>query len=116
MKEKVKKGSVRIKGMNCAACAARIEKVLSKAPGVYKATVNFATETAMVEYNSNETNIKNLIKVVRETGYDAFRKTEVNADWEKEEREGEIRKLRRRVILSYTLSSFSIFHVLKSNG
>ena len=105
MKEKVKKGSVRIKGMNCAACAARIEKVLSKAPGVYKATVNFATETAMVEYNSNETNIKNLIKVVRETGYDAFSKTEVNENREKEEHEAEIKKQGQRVIISAMLSA-----------
>lgn len=94
-----------LKGMSCAACASRIEKALSKAPGVYKATVNLATETATVEYNSSETSLKNLIRVVKDTGYDAFEKTEVNVDREKEERETEIRNLRRLVIISALLSA-----------
>ena len=38
---------LRLTGMTCAACAARIEKVLNRAPGV-TAEVNFATETARV--------------------------------------------------------------------
>jgi len=94
-----------LKGMSCAACASRIEKALSKAPGVYKATVNLATETAAVEYDSSETSLKNLIRVVKDTGYDAFEKTEVNVDREKEERETEIRNLRRLVIISALLSA-----------
>ena len=38
-------------GMTCAACAARIEKVLNRAEGVH-AAVNFATETAHVEFDA----------------------------------------------------------------
>jgi len=34
-----------IRGMTCAACAARIEKGLSKMPGVEKASVNFAAKS-----------------------------------------------------------------------
>nr|WP_281273656.1 heavy metal-associated domain-containing protein [Biomaibacter acetigenes] len=68
------KAELGIKNMNCASCAAKIEKALAKAPGVYKASVNFATETATVEYNSSEIDIKNLINIVRKTGYDAFEK------------------------------------------
>ena len=40
---------VSIDGMTCAACAARIEKVLNRLPGV-EATVNFASEHAHVRY------------------------------------------------------------------
>ena len=36
--------SIKIKGMSCAACAARIEKVLGKMNGISKANVNLATE------------------------------------------------------------------------
>ncbi|MGB4149094.1 MAG: heavy metal translocating P-type ATPase, partial [Tepidanaerobacteraceae bacterium] len=99
------KAELGLKGMSCAACAARIEKALSKAPGVYKATVNFATETATVEFNSSETSLKNLIKVVRDAGYDAFEKTDVNIDREKEEREREIRNLGRLAAISAVLSA-----------
>lgn len=98
------KAELGLKNMSCAACAARIEKALSKSPGVYKATVNFATETATVEFNSSDTNLKNLIKVVKDAGYDAFEKTEVNIDREKEEREREIKNLGILVVISAMLS------------
>ena len=39
-----------LSGMTCAACAARIEKVLNRLEGV-KASVNFATEHARVKLN-----------------------------------------------------------------
>ncbi|WP_422447422.1 heavy metal translocating P-type ATPase [Thermoanaerobacterium sp. DL9XJH110] len=94
-----------LKNMTCASCAARIEKALSKAPGVYRASVNFATETATVEYNSSETDVKNLIKVVQNTGYDAYEKTEMNVDREKEEREREIRSLGRLTVISAILTT-----------
>jgi Cu+-exporting ATPase len=57
-------------GMTCAACAARIEKVLNRAPGV-KAGVNFATETAHVEFDPARITQEGLIEAVRRAGYDA---------------------------------------------
>ena len=101
----MEKAELGLKKITCAACAARIEKALSKAPGVYKATVNFATETAAVEYNSSETSVENLIKVVSDAGYEAFEKTDVSVDREKEEREREIKNLGRLVIISAVLST-----------
>ncbi|MCK7500519.1 MAG: heavy-metal-associated domain-containing protein [Comamonadaceae bacterium] len=41
-------------GMTRAACAARIEKVLNRAPGV-TAEVNYATEIAHVEFDAART-------------------------------------------------------------
>jgi Cu+-exporting ATPase len=57
-------------GMTCAACAVRIEKVLNRAPGV-TAEVNFATETAHVEFDADRTGPEDLIGIVRRAGYDA---------------------------------------------
>lgn len=59
-----------ISGMTCAACAARIEKVLNRTPGV-KAGVNFATETAHVEFDPAQARPEDLIEAVRRAGYDA---------------------------------------------
>jgi Cu+-exporting ATPase len=61
---------LQLTGMTCAACAARIEKVLNRAPGV-RAAVNFATETAHVEYEPEKASQQSLIDVVRKAGYDA---------------------------------------------
>ena len=44
---------LQLTGMTCAACAARIEKVLNRADGV-RAAVNFATETAQVEFDADK--------------------------------------------------------------
>ena len=57
-------------GMTCAACAARIEKVLNRGEGV-EAAVNFATESARVRFDPDKTDAKALIEAVRKAGYDA---------------------------------------------
>jgi Cu+-exporting ATPase len=58
-----------VTGMTCAACARRIEKKLSKAPGVRRASVNFANARATVEYDPSATGVRDLIETVKEVGY-----------------------------------------------
>ncbi|MDI3480512.1 MAG: P-type Cu+ transporter [Tepidanaerobacteraceae bacterium] len=99
------KAELGLKNMTCASCAARIERTLAKQLGVYNASVNFAAETAIVEYNSSDTDIKNLIKAVRNIGYDAYEKTEAMQDQEKKERDREIKSLGRLVVISAILSA-----------
>ena len=57
-------------GMTCAACAARIEKVLNRVPGV-AATVNFATETAAVGFDPAIADPAQMIAAVARAGYGA---------------------------------------------
>ena len=61
-----------ILGMHCAACAARIEKALGKAPGVQQAGVNYATARATVHYDARTTDAAKLRDVVKNVGYDAI--------------------------------------------
>jgi Cu+-exporting ATPase len=61
---------LRVKGMTCAACVRRVEKVLTRTPGVQAATVNLATETAEVE-TAQPIDIDALIDAIRTAGYDA---------------------------------------------
>ena len=56
--------------MHCASCAQTIEKRLKKERGVAKAAVNFATETATVEFDSQKTNRKNIEDAIRKAGYE----------------------------------------------
>ncbi|MCW3985181.1 MAG: heavy metal translocating P-type ATPase [Candidatus Bathyarchaeota archaeon] len=64
------KSRLKISGMACAACAQTIEKALLKTEGVDKALVNFATETAHIEYDDKITNEKRLTEIIKDTGYD----------------------------------------------
>jgi len=60
-----------VEGMTCASCAMRIEKGLSKVPGVRDANVNLATEQAAVMYDSTQTNLGQLMQKVEAVGYKA---------------------------------------------
>jgi len=59
-----------VTGMGCAACASRIETTLNKQPGVMKGMVNFATQTAQVEYDSGLIQPQQLKEIIQSIGYD----------------------------------------------
>jgi Cu+-exporting ATPase len=61
---------LQLHGMTCAACAARIEKVLNRTDGV-RAAVNFANETARVEFDPAKATTEAVIEAVRRAGYGA---------------------------------------------
>ena len=62
--------SLDIEGMTCASCAARVEKRLNKLEGV-DASVNFATEVASVQYDSERVMLDELLGAVESAGYSA---------------------------------------------
>lgn len=102
-----------LSGMSCAACAARIEKVLNKVPGVTRAAVNFATEKTVVEYNPAEADVQQIKKAVADAGYKGTEVGDRNtADLESEERAREIRKQKQLVIFSGILSAPLMVYML----
>lgn len=64
--------AVKIQGMSCAACAARIEKAVRAMPGVEKGGVNFAMEQLNVTYDAGQVTPRDIIARVRDTGYDVI--------------------------------------------
>ncbi|MGM8897733.1 MULTISPECIES: heavy metal translocating P-type ATPase [unclassified Psychrobacter] len=58
-----------IDGMTCQACASRIEKVLNKKSSVYEVNVNFAGETANVDYDPAQTTPEQITEWVSKTGF-----------------------------------------------
>lgn len=93
-----------ILGMTCSACANRVEKGLSKLPGVSNVTVNFALESAQVEYHPAEISIEDFQNKVNQLGYQAI----VIDEEEKKEgpnyRQKEIKKLKIKWMTSALLS------------
>ena len=57
--------------MHCASCAQNIEKSLKRHTGVKNASVNFATETAMVMHDPMEVGANDLIETIKKAGYAA---------------------------------------------
>ncbi|KAF1083896.1 Copper-exporting P-type ATPase A [Sporotomaculum syntrophicum] len=64
-----KKITMKVSGMECAACAARIERQLKKTAGVAEAAVNLAAEKATVLYDSEQVNADQLIHTITDLGY-----------------------------------------------
>ena len=100
-----------ITGMTCAACANRIERTLTKTPGVRKAGVNLATNRATVEYDPRTTGVRELIARIEDAGYGVVRQTASGAgsesveDFEATARRSEYEGLRRKFWLAAILSA-----------
>ena len=67
----IREADLAVTGMTCASCAARIEKVLSRQPGVHRAGVNFATGHATVAFEAGSTDSTALAAAVVRIGYGA---------------------------------------------
>src|SRR3989338_3971594 len=65
----MKKEIYKIRGMHCASCAGTIERVLLKLAGVRSVSVNFASETALIEFDENSVTESDLEKGGDSRGY-----------------------------------------------
>ncbi|WAI27326.1 MAG: heavy metal translocating P-type ATPase [Bacillus paranthracis] len=97
------KAEFTVSGMTCAACANRVEKRLNKLEGVNGATVNFALESATVDFNLDEINVNEMKSAITKLGY----KLEVKSDEQDEStdhRLQEIERQKKKFIISFILS------------
>lgn len=99
------KNTYPVLGMSCASCAARVDKTLNGLPGVYQATVNYATAVAQVEYNPEVCSDATLQSAVQDAGYDLLVDIgEDAADKAEEIRLTRYRKIKRRTVAALLLS------------
>ncbi|MFT4257944.1 MAG: heavy metal translocating P-type ATPase [Pseudoxanthomonas sp.] len=68
-----------VTGMSCAACAASIEGVLAKTPGVVAGAVNFASSKARVEYTPGLTDVEQIVKRIGKAGFGASEVRDMDA-------------------------------------
>ena len=99
------KNTYPVLGMSGASCAARVDKTLNGLPGVYQATMNYATAVAQVEYNPEVCSDATLQSAVQDAGYDLLVDTgEDVADKAEEIRLTRYRKIKRRTVVALLLS------------
>jgi Cu2+-exporting ATPase len=91
-------------GMTCASCAVSVESILAHTPGVEKVAVNFAGQSATVQYHPSVVSPEGLQTAVRAIGYDLLLSS-AQAEQEKEGvRQQQYRLLQRRTLWSALLS------------
>lgn len=84
----MKKETYKIEGMHCASCVATIERVLGKKAGIHSASVNFASESALIEFDENIISESGLVETVKEAGYKLLPKGgNININSDKKEKE-----------------------------
>ncbi|MDZ7706754.1 MAG: heavy metal translocating P-type ATPase [Trueperaceae bacterium] len=103
----VDEATLSIGGMTCANCSARVERALSKRPGVLEANVNLATERATVRYLPATVSTGDLSRVVREAGYEVLEAAGDGEaqDSERAARERALRSLRRDLIVAASFAT-----------
>jgi Cu2+-exporting ATPase len=101
---KVVKQSFPVLEMTCAACAVSVESMLKATPGVKNASVNFANQTALVEYDGTIAQTTDLQNAVRSIGYDLVIDTENTQAIKEEAQLKQYKEIKRRTIWSSVLS------------
>jgi Cu+-exporting ATPase len=105
----------KIKGMHCASCAAMIEKALLKLDGVASAAVNYANESAAVEFDTAKTGAAAFAETLQSMGYALIlpkpAKTMASTapeNSDKQEKLAEIATLKGKVATALPLAAASI--------
>jgi len=98
-----------ISGMSCAGCVAAVEKALSGVAGVDEAVVNFAEHTAAV---SGDVAINDLVKAVKDAGYDAAEL--ISSDDTSEQQEAQESLQFRKLINKFIIAAMVGFPLMLS--
>ena len=102
--EKTRKETFPVLEMSCAACAVSVESILKATDGVKDAAVNFANQTAWVEYNEAAVNPTDLQNAVRSIGYDLVVNVEHPEEVQEKAQQQHLREIKTRTIWASVLA------------
>jgi Cu2+-exporting ATPase len=103
-KEHTVKQSFPVTGMSCAACAGSVESMLGAQPGIRSVAVNFANNTALVEYTPGEADPAAWKKAIQSIGYDLLTDTANAKETLAEHQQAHYQSLRRKTGLAIAFS------------
>lgn len=100
-----REASLAIEGMRCGACVWLLERSLASEPGVLEASVNFATERAVVRWDPERTRLSRLLARIQDIGYDAV-------PYDPERREASIRQTNRTMLRRLFVAGVGMMQVM----
>ena len=89
---------VGIRGMHCASCVSKVERALTMVPGVNRASVNLASEDALIEYAPGPANLSAVGIALAKVGFEMV-------DDAAEERQGAAPRQHARLLVSGVLTA-----------
>lgn len=111
--EETSTGSVTIpiSRMSCTSCSNKVEKAIGKMNGVSKVSVNFATEKAVVSYDSKVVKLSEMKRVIEEVGFQPLEIADLSSvDEDKLRKEKKIKTLWIKTIVS-TIFCLPLFYI-----
>ena len=110
-----KKLELKIDGISCQACVAKIERKLSRTDGVEKALVNISNNMADIEYNEKEIKASEIMKIIEKLGYTPKRREDLKDKEEairaEKKLKSELTKSKIAIVLSLILMYISMSHM-----
>ena len=110
-----KKLELKIDGISCQACVAKIERKLSKTGGVEKALVNISNNMADIEYDEKEIKASEIMKIIEKLGYTPKRREDLKDKEEalraEKKLKSELTKSKIAIVLSLILMYISMSHM-----
>jgi len=97
--------TLKIYGMTCTLCSITIESALSRKKGILKATVNYAAEKAVIEYDDSGISIEDIKKSIEKLGFAVELNSEASTASNVDLAERERKKLLLLFILSAIFST-----------
>ena len=107
----LRKATIAIEGMHCAACVAKVEKALRAVPGVSTANVNFSTEQANVTYDESLSGFETLRRAIVDAGYEpmvVMESREARIAAQEEAHHLELTRLKRKIVVGAIVSLLSM--------
>jgi Cu2+-exporting ATPase len=98
------KKTLPVTGMTCASCAASVESMMASQEGVIKAGVNYANQTAWVEYETDKVKLADLQKVIQSIGYDLIMEEEEGTNKQEEAQQKHYKSLKAKTIWASVLA------------
>ncbi|MBS9775897.1 MAG: copper-translocating P-type ATPase [Fusobacterium sp.] len=115
-KNNLEKIELKINGISCQACVAKIERKLSRTEGVEKVAVNISNNIGLVEYEQEKIKEEQILKIIEKLGYEPIKKSDIKVELERKKVDLELKKQSRDskivIILSLIVMYLSMGYMM----
>jgi P-type Cu2+ transporter len=91
-------------GMTCGGCAVSVEETLAAQPGVVQVAVNYANQTAQIQFDPQQVRADGLQKALQSVGYDLILDQDNGEAQQAEAQQADFRRLTQRLVWAGALS------------
>lgn len=101
--ENLKKVELKIEGITCQACVAKIERKLSRTNGIESVVVNISNNMGSINYDESKIKLSEILKIIEKLGYEPKRKEDIKQGDESSQKKLKIELRKSQIIIALSL-------------